>query len=210
MQHGRPITGPSLLPPLLSPFFFLSTYLPPFLLLFPPVFLYQLYYSLLFRPRFFFSFLLNRGLGDRRLTVKIHKIFDDSSWIEDGKSLRYDIIHGKKIYISTIRVKFISNRNIAAQTNSQLQREAVHPRRWLRLPSPSALPFYRRFSRTHGHGTCVSDTCARVPYPLVEVSPTRCVYATCSLYPASWFSTRKISSVSFAAVRPADPPIRRG
>lgn len=209
MQHGRPITGPSLLPPLLSPFFFLSTYLPPFLLLFPPVFLYQLYYSLLFRPRFFFSFLLNRGLG-LEIAVKIHKIFDDSSWIEDGKSLRYDIIHGKKIYISTIRVKFISNRNIAAQTNSQLQREAVHPRRWLRLPSPSALPFYRRFSRTHGHGTCVSDTCARVPYPLVEVSPTRCVYATCSLYPASWFSTRKISSVSFAAVRPADPPIRRG
>lgn len=28
--------------------------------------------------------------------------------------------------------------------------------------------------------TCVSDTCARVPYPLVEVSPTRCVYASCS------------------------------
>lgn len=209
MQHGRPITGPSLLPPLLSPFFFLSTYLPPFLLLFPPVFLYQLYYSLLFRPRFFFSFLLNRGLG-LEIAVKIHKIFDDSSWIEDGNHLRYGIIHGKKKYISTIRVKFISNRNIAAQTNSQLQREAVHPRRWLRLPSPSALPFYRRFSRTHGHGTCVSDTCARVPYPLVEVSPTRCVYATCSLYPASWFSTRKISSVSFAAVRPADPPIRRG
>lgn len=35
--------------------------------------------------------------------------------------------------------------------------------------------------RAHTGRTCVSDTCARVPYPLVEVSPTRCVYATCSL-----------------------------
>lgn len=94
---------------------------------------------------------------------------------------------------------------LQSQTNSQLQRKAAHPRRWLRLPSPSALPFYRRFSRSvHTRAVRVSATRAHA----FRIHLLRChrhvAFTLPALYPASWFSTRKISSVSFAAVRPAE------
>lgn len=76
----------------------------------------------------------------------------------------------------------------------------MHPHQWLRLFSVlRALYFYQRFSR----GMHTAETCQRHVrnplYPLVEVSPTRCVHASCS---APWFSSRKISPVSFTAVQP--------